>query len=574
MVLFTMHIVLVWKEEPALLLPLQKVLIKFKLLPQGFHSAVIGGHTVVLTDFCHWGNQAYTNGDLSKAEDCYTQGVNCISQSETSKSCLRALMLCYSNRAATRMSLGRMREALGDCLLAAGIDHNFLRVQVRAASCYLALGEVEDASLYFKKCLQLGNDSCVDRKIAVEASDGLQKTQKVSDCMNHSAELLEQRTSRDVETALGILDEALIISSFSEKLLEMKAEALFMNSPTLGSDGHLANLDGSGLSKDSSFRLWRVRLIFKSYFYLGRLEDALTLLEKQKEFGSSCYLDCAGMGTKLWNHPYPWLPLFVNYCVISERDPLWKKIIEGNFGEEEGGWRSGVVIKPLRVGVWKEIGKQLDFFIQRLPLRNLNDWELGVIEGFLSKLQGQTIKMEEEDRVVWKEDNKGVFSNAGNEAFQSGRHAEAVEHYTAALSCNIVSRPFTAICFCNRSAAHKALGQISDAIADCSLAIALDGNYLKAISRRATLFEMIRDYGQATSDLQRLVSLLSKQLEEKVNQPGGYDRSTSFGNDLRQAQLRLSLMEEEDRKDIPLDMYLIFSEHPLRVARLSYGKKA
>ncbi|RVW54216.1 hypothetical protein CK203_080174 [Vitis vinifera] len=439
-------------------------------------------------------------------------------------------MLCYSNRAATRMSLGRMREALGDCLLAAGIDHNFLRVQVRAASCYLALGEVEDASLYFKKCLQLGNDSCVDRKIAVEASDGLQKTQKVSDCMNHSAELLEQRTSRDVETALGILDEALIISSFSEKLLEMKAEALFMlrkyeeviqlceqtlgsaekNSPTLGSDGHLANLDGSGLSKDSSFRLWRVRLIFKSYFYLGRLEDALTLLEKQKEFGN---------GNKTLESSIP--------LAATVRELLRHKV--GN---------------KSRVKFWKD--------------RWCNEQPLCVIEGFLSKLQGQTIKMEEEDRVVWKEDNKGVFSNAGNEAFQSGRHAEAVEHYTAALSCNIVSRPFTAICFCNRSAAHKALGQISDAIADCSLAIALDGNYLKAISRRATLFEMIRDYGQATSDLQRLVSLLSKQLEEKVNQPGGYDRSTSFGNDLRQAQLRLSLMEEEDRKDIPLDMYLIF----------------
>ncbi|WJZ89707.1 hypothetical protein VitviT2T_008905 [Vitis vinifera] len=455
---------------------------KQKDIKQEFNST--SAATLAAQEACEkWrlrGNQAYTNGDLSKAEDCYTQGVNCISQSETSKSCLRALMLCYSNRAATRMSLGRMREALGDCLLAAGIDHNFLRVQVRAASCYLALGEVEDASLYFKKCLQSGNDSCVDRKIAVEASDGLQKTQKVSDCMNHSAELLEQRTSRDVETALGILDEALIISSFSEKLLEMKAEALFMlrkyeeviqlceqtlgsaekNSPTLGSDGHLANLDGSGLSKDSSFRLWRVRLIFKSYFYLGRLEDALTLLEKQKEFGNG------------------------------------NKTLESSI--------------PLAATV-------------RELLRH---------------------------------------KNAGNEAFQSGRHAEAVEHYTAALSCNIVSRPFTAICFCNRSAAHKALGQISDAIADCSLAIALDGNYLKAISRRATLFEMIRDYGQATSDLQRLVSLLSKQLEEKVNQPGGYDRSTSFGNDLRQAQLRLSLMEEEDRKDIPLDMYLILGVEP------------
>lgn len=44
-------------------------------------------------------------------------------------------------------------------------------------SCYLALGEVEGASLYFKRCLQSGADVSVDRKIAVEASDGLQKAQ-------------------------------------------------------------------------------------------------------------------------------------------------------------------------------------------------------------------------------------------------------------------------------------------------------------------------------------------------------------------------------------------------------------
>ena len=79
------------------------------------------------------GNQAYKHGDLSKAEDCYTEGVNCVSTSETSRSCLRALMLCYSNRAATRMSLGRLRDALGDCVKAAAIDPNFLRVQLRAA---------------------------------------------------------------------------------------------------------------------------------------------------------------------------------------------------------------------------------------------------------------------------------------------------------------------------------------------------------------------------------------------------------------------------------------------------------
>lgn len=79
------------------------------------------------------GNQSYSKGDFSNAEDWYTRVVNCVSQSETPRSCLRILMLCYSNRAATRMSLGRMREAVEDCILAAVIDPSFLKVQLRAA---------------------------------------------------------------------------------------------------------------------------------------------------------------------------------------------------------------------------------------------------------------------------------------------------------------------------------------------------------------------------------------------------------------------------------------------------------
>lgn len=79
----------------------------------------------------------------------------------------------------------------------------------------------------------------------------------------------------------------------------------------------------------------------------------------------------------------------------------------------------------------------------------------------------------------------------------------------------------------------------------------------QAISRRATLYEMIRDYGQATNDLQRLVTLLSKQAEEKTNQFGASDKSLTCTNELRQARLRLSEVEEDARKDIPLDMYLI-----------------
>lgn len=52
--------------------------------------------------------------------------------------------------------------------------------------------------------------------------------QKVVKCTNHSAELLQQRTSDAASNALTIITEALSISSYSEKLLKMKGEALCM----------------------------------------------------------------------------------------------------------------------------------------------------------------------------------------------------------------------------------------------------------------------------------------------------------------------------------------------------------
>lgn len=80
---------------------------------------------------------------------------------------------------------------------------------------------------------------------------------------------------------------------------------------------------------------------------------------------------------------------------------------------------------------------------------------------------------------------------------------------------------------------------------------------LQALSRRALLYEMIRDYAQAASDLQRLISILNKRVNDKANQHGISDRSYNYPNELKQNSIRLSEMEEEARKEIPLDMYLI-----------------
>ncbi|XP_059308955.1 uncharacterized protein LOC132060091 isoform X1 [Lycium ferocissimum] len=421
------------------------------------------------------GNQAYKDGNLSQAEDLYTKGIKSVCATEISGSCLEPVLLCYSNRAATRMLLRRMREAISDCASAAALDPHFLKVKLRAANCYLLLGEVEEAIKYYNNCLESRVNLCLDRRITIEAAEGLQKAQKVSERMHRCAELLQQRTADAAKKALGTTNEALSISCYSEKLLEMKGEALCKlqmynevielceNSLDIAEKNFtsdFANLDDLN-SKSSSVRLWRWHLKSRSHFHLGKLEMALDLIEKQEQMVS-----------------------------VGKRSE----------------------------NMTQESSSSLAATIRELLHRK----------------------------------------KAGNEAFKSGKYMEAIEHYTAAISSSVESRPFAAICFCNRAAAHQALGQIVDAIADCSLAIALDKNYTKAVSRRATLHEMIRDYGHAVNDLERLISLQETQSQQRTQRSEALDKSNgSSAKDAKRTRRQLSSIQEKAKKGTSLDLYLI-----------------
>ncbi|GMP63923.1 hypothetical protein CsSME_00025412 [Camellia sinensis var. sinensis] len=155
-----------------------------------------------------------------------------------------------------------------------------------------------------------------------------------------------------------------------------------------------------------------------------------------------------------------------------------------NANARTGSLRSGVQSPSLIKGLIHEV------FI--LIMRGLSGAKVTRPGKFRSCQDGYAVKssLKTEDGVLYPLE-KGFFflpkpptlilheENAWNEAFHSGRHTEAVEHYAAMVSSNIKSRPFAAICFCNRAAAHQSLGQIADVIADCSLAIVLDGSYSK-----------------------------------------------------------------------------------------------
>ncbi|XP_010544838.1 PREDICTED: uncharacterized protein LOC104817287 isoform X2 [Tarenaya hassleriana] len=442
------------------------------------------GSTSAMPDACEmWrlrGNQAYRTGDLHKAEDCYTQGIKSIPPSGSSESSVKSLALCYGNRAAARISLGRLREAIRDCEMAASLDHNFVKAYMRAANCHLVLGELGEAVQYFNKCLETASSVCLDRRTTIEAAEGLQKAQRVTDSTNSATKLLEKRTTDAASEALGPIADALSISSCSEKLLRMKAEALFMaqqykqvielcehtlhivemNTASAGSMDCLTSPGNMRSNHRSPTTVWGLNLISKSHFCMGNLETALDKLQKLQQVESSCDKNREGVFDS-------------SACLTSTISELLR------------------------------------------------------------------------------------FKNAGNEAVRAGRYSEAIEHYTAALSRSVESRPFAAICFCNRAAANQALVHITDAIADCSLAMALDANYTKAIFRRATLNEMIRDYDQAASDLRRIIDILGKKCDKEAKSSEKSAGSASSMKELKQARQRLTAMEEELKKGIPLDFFLI-----------------
>ncbi|WVZ98297.1 hypothetical protein U9M48_043758 [Paspalum notatum var. saurae] len=488
------------------------------------------------------GNKAYANGHFATAEDYYTRGISSVTHLGTSGHCSRALMLCYSNRAATRMSLGMMREALQDCLTATSIDPSFLKAKVRAANCQLALGDLEDASISYMSCLN-SNTSNTDPKIFAEASDGLERVKspsaqrcaisdgvrrqlgnaegvadglgwlagaggdavvaednvaeavgaalavRVRDWVSQCKELLEKKTSPEAKIVLELISNALHISSHSDSLKEIKAEALLM---------------------------------------LRRYEEVIQLCQESVNPAERNSVLFSGSGEP-------------NNSRVSEKTQF-----SGRY------WRPYLICKAYFLS--GKLDEALDLLKKHELVTPANDSDGSAYQSHndVSTYQERFSSLSVTIRQLLS------LKAAGNESFQAGRYSDAVEQYSAALACNSESRPFSAVCYCNRAAAYQALGQVTDAIADCSLAMVLDKNYSKAISRRATLYEMIRDYGQAANDVRKQISLL----EKKINVSGVSPRVSNKHSDLKQARARLLSIEEEAKKDTALNLYLILGVEP------------
>ncbi|NXG78218.1 TTC1 protein, partial [Baryphthengus martii] len=108
--------------------------------------------------------------------------------------------------------------------------------------------------------------------------------------------------------------------------------------------------------------------------------------------------------------------------------------------------------------------------------------------------------MPEEEKQKRRKEST-TLKEKGNEQFKKGDYGEAEDSYTKALQiCPACFQKDRAVLFSNRAAAKMKQEKTEAALSDCSKAVELDPNYIRALLRRAELYEKTEKLDEALED--------------------------------------------------------------------------
>ncbi|NXF05455.1 TTC1 protein, partial [Smithornis capensis] len=94
-----------------------------------------------------------------------------------------------------------------------------------------------------------------------------------------------------------------------------------------------------------------------------------------------------------------------------------------------------------------------------------------------------------------------TLKEKGNEQFKKGDYGEAEDSYTKALQiCPACFQKDRAVLFSNRAAAKMKQDKTEAALTDCTKAVELDPHYIRALLRRAELYEKTEKLDEALED--------------------------------------------------------------------------
>jgi len=123
------------------------------------------------------------------------------------------------------------------------------------------------------------------------------------------------------------------------------------------------------------------------------------------------------------------------------------------------------------------------------------------------RLKDVEVTLTDEERQELKDESLRL-KNEGNRKFKEEDFVMALKIYTEALNkCPLAFPKDRAILYSNKSAAEMKLGELSVAIEDCGRAVELDPSYVKALLRRAQMYETTDKLDEALEDYKKVLEL-------------------------------------------------------------------
>ncbi|KAF6215013.1 hypothetical protein GE061_009761 [Apolygus lucorum] len=150
----------------------------------------------------------------------------------------------------------------------------------------------------------------------------------------------------------------------------------------------------------------------------------------------------------------------------------------------------------------------------------------------------------------------------GNEAYKTEKYQDAYRLYSEALTIDPKNVANNAKLYFNRALVLSKLKKMDESIADCSEALKLDPNYLKALLKRAQIYMEMTQYEEAVQDYEKAAKmdkgretrklLNDAKLELKKSQRKDYYKilgvpKTASTDDIKKAYRKRALVHHPDR---------------------------
>lgn len=119
----------------------------------------------------------------------------------------------------------------------------------------------------------------------------------------------------------------------------------------------------------------------------------------------------------------------------------------------------------------------------------------------------------------------------GNEMFKGGKFKDAHAVYTEALALDPLNKDINSKLYYNRALVNARLGNIRDAINDCTCALEINEKYMKPLLQRAKLHYSLENFEESVKDYEKALK---------------YEKTMEIKNLLKDAKLQLKKSKRKD----------------------------